>query len=121
MPSPVARPSPVDVARVRRFPRGVFARGTDPDPRFTLANECTFLAWVRTSLACFGAWSAAVCAGGALAAALVGLLSGRRADRANIDLLSGHWIPGDAVFSCVSHRSSALWLASPTSLSCDRR
>ena len=24
--------------------------GTDPDPRFTLANERTFLAWVRTSL-----------------------------------------------------------------------
>jgi putative membrane protein len=25
--------------------------GEDPDPRFTLANERTFLAWVRTSLA----------------------------------------------------------------------
>ncbi|MBE0010758.1 MULTISPECIES: YidH family protein [unclassified Arthrobacter] len=25
--------------------------GTDPDPRFTLANERTFLAWIRTSLA----------------------------------------------------------------------
>ncbi|MFC9788212.1 YidH family protein [Rhodococcus sp. NPDC127528] len=24
--------------------------GTDPDPRFTLANERTFLAWVRTAL-----------------------------------------------------------------------
>ncbi|WP_009473397.1 MULTISPECIES: YidH family protein [unclassified Rhodococcus (in: high G+C Gram-positive bacteria)] len=24
--------------------------GTDPDPRFTLANERTFLAWIRTSL-----------------------------------------------------------------------
>ncbi|MEU5842548.1 DUF202 domain-containing protein [Rhodococcus sp. NPDC047139] len=24
--------------------------GNDPDPRFTLANERTFLAWVRTSL-----------------------------------------------------------------------
>lgn len=27
------------------------ARGTDPDPRFTFANERTFLAWIRTSLA----------------------------------------------------------------------
>jgi putative membrane protein len=27
------------------------SRGTDPDPRFTFANERTFLAWVRTSLA----------------------------------------------------------------------
>ena len=34
-----------------RFPRSVFAVGTDPDPRFTLANERTFLAWIRTSLA----------------------------------------------------------------------
>ncbi len=25
--------------------------GTEPDPRFTLANERTFLAWTRTSLA----------------------------------------------------------------------
>ncbi|MEC5189751.1 MULTISPECIES: YidH family protein [unclassified Arthrobacter] len=36
-------------------PRGLLARalggGTDPDPRFTLANERTFLAWIRTSLA----------------------------------------------------------------------
>ena len=27
--------------------------GTEPDPRFTLANERTFLAWIRTSLALF--------------------------------------------------------------------
>jgi putative membrane protein len=27
------------------------ATGTDPDYRFTLANERTFLAWIRTSLA----------------------------------------------------------------------
>lgn len=26
-------------------------QGRDPDPRFTLANERTFLAWIRTSLA----------------------------------------------------------------------
>lgn len=25
--------------------------GSEPDPRFTLANERTFLAWIRTSLA----------------------------------------------------------------------
>lgn len=29
--------------------------GEDPDPRFTLANERTFLAWVRTSLALLAA------------------------------------------------------------------
>jgi putative membrane protein len=35
----------------RRFPRWVFGEGAEPDPRFTLANERTFLAWIRTSLA----------------------------------------------------------------------
>jgi putative membrane protein len=44
-----ARPDPAGgprgwVARLQ-------ARGSDPDPRFTLANERTFLAWIRTSLA----------------------------------------------------------------------
>ena len=34
-----------------RFPRRVFGQGSEPDPRFTLANERTFLAWIRTSLA----------------------------------------------------------------------
>lgn len=34
-----------------RFPRWVFEHGTEPDPRFTLANERTFLAWTRTALA----------------------------------------------------------------------
>jgi putative membrane protein len=29
----------------------VYDAGEEPDPRFTLANERTFLAWVRTSLA----------------------------------------------------------------------
>lgn len=35
----------------RRFPRSVYGRGSEPDARFTLANERTFLAWVRTALA----------------------------------------------------------------------
>ncbi|NCT91254.1 DUF202 domain-containing protein [Cellulomonas sp. APG4] len=39
----------------RRFPRSVFARGDEPDVRFTLANERTFLAWIRTSLALLAA------------------------------------------------------------------
>jgi putative membrane protein len=34
-----------------RFPRYVFGSGGEPDPRFSLANERTFLAWIRTSLA----------------------------------------------------------------------
>lgn len=34
-----------------RRPRWVYDAGDEPDPRFSLANERTFLAWVRTSLA----------------------------------------------------------------------
>lgn len=37
--------------RGRRFPAAVFQYGDEPDPRFTLANERTFLAWIRTTLA----------------------------------------------------------------------
>jgi putative membrane protein len=33
-----------------RHPRWVYV-GEEPDPRFSLANERTFLAWVRTTLA----------------------------------------------------------------------
>lgn len=34
-----------------RFASRILRGGTEPDPRFTLANERTFLAWIRTSLA----------------------------------------------------------------------
>lgn len=34
-----------------RLARTLLPDGEDPDPRFTLANERTFLAWTRTSLA----------------------------------------------------------------------
>ena len=34
-----------------RFPRSVHGVGEEPDPRASLANERTFLAWVRTALA----------------------------------------------------------------------
>lgn len=35
----------------RRFPASVYSHGSEPDARFTLANERTFLAWIRTALA----------------------------------------------------------------------
>ena len=35
----------------RRLSRWLLPKGSEPDPRFTLANERTFLAWIRTSLA----------------------------------------------------------------------
>jgi putative membrane protein len=35
----------------RRWPGWVYDEGEEPDYRFTFANERTFLAWIRTSLA----------------------------------------------------------------------
>ena len=51
---PAERSAPVlghDEGVTKRQPRWVYDEGDEPDPRFTLANERTFLAWVRTSLA----------------------------------------------------------------------
>jgi len=46
-------PGPAPVPR--RFPQRVYGTGTEPDPRFSLANERTYLAWIRTSLALLAA------------------------------------------------------------------
>jgi putative membrane protein len=35
----------------RRWPDSVYGVGDEPDPRFSMANERTALAWMRTSLA----------------------------------------------------------------------
>jgi putative membrane protein len=45
--------SPEDAATPSRgrLASRLLAGGREPDPRFTLANERTFLAWIRTSLA----------------------------------------------------------------------
>lgn len=45
--------------RLRRPERSLERTGTDPDPRFTFANERTFLAWNRTALALIAAGLAA--------------------------------------------------------------
>ena len=47
MPTSSPSPSPERGRLADKLLRG----GTEPDPRFTLANERTFLAWIRTSLA----------------------------------------------------------------------
>lgn len=48
----VAAPDhPEAIPRTRRRPHRVYGVGRDPEPRDSLANERTFLAWVRTSLA----------------------------------------------------------------------
>ena len=57
--------------RAARFPRWVCGEGSEADPRFTLANERTFLAWIRTALAL-------TTGGVALEALTVSLLPGLR-------------------------------------------
>lgn len=47
---PVEDQSVSPARRRKGLPRSL-QEGQDPDPRFTLANERTFLAWIRTSLA----------------------------------------------------------------------
>ncbi|WP_203336295.1 DUF202 domain-containing protein [Nocardioides limicola] len=39
----------------KRWPGWVYAEGTEPDYRFSFANERTFLAWLRTALALLAA------------------------------------------------------------------
>ncbi|MBT2549645.1 DUF202 domain-containing protein [Arthrobacter sp. ISL-65] len=50
MPSTPPSPSGPDPRR-SRVAETLLPGGSEPDPRFTLANERTFLAWIRTSLA----------------------------------------------------------------------
>lgn len=50
VPSTPPSPSAPDPRR-GRLAEKLLPGGTEPDPRFTLANERTFLAWIRTSLA----------------------------------------------------------------------
>jgi putative membrane protein len=81
------RTVPAERTEPQRRPLSVYGYGEEPDPRFSLANERTALAWMRTALALGGGgvalisvgslatlprWSAligaAVCVGGALLA-----------------------------------------------------
>lgn len=39
----------------RRWPGWIYGEGEEPDYRFSFANERTFLAWIRTSLALLAA------------------------------------------------------------------
>lgn len=39
------------MAHGRRWPSWVYGPGEEPDVRFSMANERTFLAWIRTAMA----------------------------------------------------------------------
>lgn len=69
-----------------RFPRRVYGAGDDPDPRFSLANERTFLAWIRTALAL-------IASGVALEALDLPLLPGLRLAASLILLALGVMVP----------------------------
>jgi putative membrane protein len=75
-----------------RFPRRVYDVGTEPDPRFTLANERTFLAWIRTALAL-------IAAGVALDALAADVQPGLRVSASVILLLLGAVVPALAWFT----------------------
>lgn len=48
---PSDQPSEQQPFRRSRLAERLLPGGTEPDPRFTLANERTFLAWIRTAMA----------------------------------------------------------------------
>jgi putative membrane protein len=58
------------MALMDRWTDRLLAEGSDPDPRFSLANERTFLAWIRTALAVIAAGVGVALTGDALAAPL---------------------------------------------------
>jgi putative membrane protein len=66
----------------RRFPARLYRAGAEPDARFTLANERTFLAWIRTSLAL-------IAAGVALEALVPGMQPGFRLAASIVLIVAG--------------------------------
>lgn len=92
-----------------RWPGSVYGHGSDPDPRFSLANERTFLAWIRTALALVAGAAAvdalplplpdavqrALAAGLALAALLTALASWRGWARTERAMREGAPLPAN--------------------------
>jgi len=72
-----------------RFPRSVYGHGDEPDARFSLANERTFLAWI-------GAGLALISVGVGLQALAVDLQPGFRLAAAVVLVLAGVACPVQA-------------------------
>ena len=75
----------------RRFPLSVYSRGSEPDARFSLANERTFLAWISAGLAL-------ISVGVGLESLALGLQPGFRAAAALVLVLGGIACPAQAWF-----------------------
>ena len=73
----------------RRFPASLFEHGHEPDPRFTLANERTYLSWIGAALAL-------IAAGVALEALGLGLNAGLRIAASAVLVLAGIATPVQA-------------------------
>jgi putative membrane protein len=91
----------------RRWPRQVYAVGSEPDPRFTFANERTFLAWIRTALG-FMAAGVAIAAVARLAGAL-----GLETRIASIALILCGLVCGIAALRRWMHNERAMRLGEP--------
>ncbi|MGI5168019.1 YidH family protein [Spirillospora sp. CA-253888] len=95
----------------------LLAEGEDPDPRFTLANERTFLAWIRTALAMIaggiglalsgqlmdGALRTGLAAGLSATGALVAALAFRRWLRTERALRRAETLPPPALAPILSY------------------
>jgi len=79
----------------RRFPAALFSQGADPDARFSMANERTFLAWIRTSLAL-------IASGVALEALGLNLHDGLRLSASIVLIVAGIAAPVQAWFGWVT-------------------
>ena len=75
----------------QRFPASVYDNGDEPDARFSLANERTFLAWIRTALAL-------IAGGVALKALDLGLHDGFRLAASIVLIVAGIATPLQAWF-----------------------
>ena len=99
------------VSRSKRRPLWVYDHGDEPDPRFSLANERTFLAWIRTALALLAgaaavhafdldvsdtvaAWSSGLLSASGLLCALQAWFGWMRTERA---LREGQALPSNGV------------------------
>lgn len=105
--TPTQRPGP----SITRWTDRLLAEGSDPDPRFSLANERTFLAWIRTALALIAAGVGLALTGGlvepvlrhgfavasAVTGALVAALAFRRWLRAERALRRAESLPPPAI------------------------